>query len=43
MISSNKAFTDGHRQRLKFVEALKEHFGENIDVFGRGINSFADK
>lgn len=43
VISSNKDFTDGHRQRLKFVEALKEHFGENIDVFGRGINSFADK
>jgi hypothetical protein len=43
VISSNKAFTDGHRQRLRFVEALKEHFGEKIDIFGRGINNFADK
>lgn len=43
VISSNKAFTEGHRKRLKFVEALQDYFGENIDVFGRGIKDFADK
>ena len=43
VISSDKAFTEGHRKRLKFVEGLQNHFGENIDVFGRGINDFADK
>ena len=43
VISSNKAFTEGHRKRLKFVEALQDYFGDNIDVFGRGIKDFADK
>ena len=43
VISSNKAYTEGHKQRLKFVEALKSYFGETIDVYGRGINTFADK
>ncbi len=43
VISSNKAFTEGHRKRLQFVDGLRKHFGENIDVFGRGINDFADK
>ena len=43
VISSNKEYVEGHRQRLRFVAALKTYFGEDIDVFGRGINSFADK
>lgn len=43
VISSNKVDIKGHRERLKFVEALKCHFGERLDVFGRGINDFADK
>jgi len=43
VISSNKVYTEGHRQRLEFIEALKVYFGESIDIFGRGINSFADK
>ena len=43
VISSSKKDTEGHRKRLRFVEALKEYFGKNIDVFGRGINDFADK
>jgi hypothetical protein len=43
VISSSKKYTDGHRKRLKFVEALKDYFGNGIDVFGRGINDFADK
>ena len=43
VISSNKEYIEGHRQRLRFVSALKEYFGDKIDIFGRGINSFADK
>jgi hypothetical protein len=43
VISSNKAFTEGHRKRLEFVEKIKSHFGDQIDVFGRGIKDFDDK
>lgn len=43
VVSSNKAFTDGHRKRLEFVQKLKNHFGETLDVYGRGINDFDDK
>lgn len=43
VITSNKAFTRGHLDRIKFVEKLKEHFGDQIDIFGRGFRSFDDK
>lgn len=43
VISSNKTMCEGHRQRLAFVEKLKAHFGDKIDVFGRGIRDFTDK
>ncbi len=43
VITSNKAFTRGHVERLKFVARLKEHYGDSIDVFGHGIHSFNDK
>ncbi len=43
VISSNKTMTSGHVQRLRFVEALKRHFGDRLDVFGTGINPVADK
>ena len=43
VITSNKAFTRGHVDRIKFVEKLKEHFGNQIDIFGRGFHSFEDK
>ncbi|PKA39745.1 glycosyltransferase family 10 domain-containing protein [Rhizobium sullae] len=43
IVSSNKAFTEGHRERLEFVARVKSYFGEEVDVYGRGINSFADK
>lgn len=43
VISSDKAWTPGHRQRLEFVQHLKQHFGEEIDVYGRGLQDFADK
>jgi hypothetical protein len=43
VVSSDKAFTEEHKARLRFVEALKEYFGEKIDYFGRNINTFPDK
>lgn len=43
VVSSNKAFTEGHRKRLDFVEKLKVHFGDQLDIFGRGIKDFDDK
>lgn len=43
VITSNKAFTQGHLDRLHFVEKLQNHYGDQIDVFGRGYNGFADK
>jgi hypothetical protein len=43
VISSAKAASPGHRRRLKFVHLLKEHFGDQIDVFGRGIEEIEDK
>ena len=43
VVSSNKAFTKGHVDRIRFVERLKEHYGDKIDVFGRGYKSFDDK
>lgn len=43
VVSSDKAFTAEHRARLAFVEKLKEAFGDEVDVFGRGIVDFSDK
>ncbi len=43
VITSNKAFTKGHLERIEFVEKLKTYYGDQIDVFGQGFNSFDDK
>lgn len=43
IVSSNKAFTPGHVKRLEFVKKLKAHFGDSLDVYGRGIRDFDDK
>lgn len=43
VITSSKAFTAGHIKRIKFVEKLKEYYGDKLDVFGHGFNDFADK
>jgi len=32
VVSSNKAFTEGHRKRVEFVQKLKNHFGDQLDV-----------
>jgi hypothetical protein len=43
VVTSNKAFTKGHQNRIKFVEHLKKHYGDQLDVFGRGYKTFDDK
>jgi len=39
MISSNKSHTTGHRNRLKWVEVLKD----NVDLYGRGFKEMTTK
>lgn len=43
IITSNKAFTKGHRERIDFVMKLKEHYGSQLDLFGWGFNAFENK
>jgi hypothetical protein len=43
IITSDKLITDGHKKRYEFALALKDYFGSNIDLFGRGVHDFADK
>lgn len=43
VICSNKTTTPEHRLRLAFVEKLKEHFGDRLDVYGRGFRDMDDK
>jgi hypothetical protein len=42
-VVSAKKDTKGHRARLGFVSALKEHFGERLDWFGRGIRDIGPR
>jgi hypothetical protein len=43
VIASDKAVTAGHRHRRALVARLQAHFGDRIDVFGRGIRDIGDK
>lgn len=43
IITSSKQHTDGHKKRYDFTIALKEYFGDVIDLYGRGIKDFSDK
>ncbi len=43
VICSSKAVTADHRRRLEFVRYLKSQLGDQVDVFGSGICSIADK
>lgn len=43
VITSNKAHTQGHLERIRFVEKLKNYYGDKVDVFGRGFRDFEDK
>jgi hypothetical protein len=42
-VTSAKSDLPGHQQRLHLLAILKEHFGENLDHFGRGINEIENK
>jgi len=39
MITSNKAFTEGQKNRLQWVEKI----GDQVDLYGRGFNEIANK
>lgn len=43
LISSDKLYSKGHLRRLKLCCKLMKTFGDKIDFYGRGINSFSDK
>jgi hypothetical protein len=43
MISSRKRMTEGHRLRLRFAQHLQAHFGDAIQIYGRGLRDFDDK
>ena len=40
---STQTLTPTHRLRLRFVEQLKEHFGEQLHWYGNGVNPVAEK
>jgi hypothetical protein len=43
VICSNRAATEAHRQRIRFVESLKNHFKDRLEWFGNGINPLEQK
>lgn len=43
VISSTKAFSRGHVDRLRFIRRLRERYGDRIDIYGRGFRDFDDK
>ncbi len=43
MVCSNKVITPAQRLRVRLAESLKRHFGDSIDVFGRGFHEIDDK
>lgn len=40
LITSDKVFTPGHRERLQFALDLKARLGPRLDVWGRGLRDF---
>jgi len=43
LITSNKLISDGHKKRYEFAHRLKEKMGDDLDLFGRGIQTFDHK
>jgi len=43
VITSDKAFTKGHQERLRFVRRLESVFGDDIDVFITSKSEMEDK
>jgi hypothetical protein len=43
IVSSLKVFCAGHKQRIAFLEALQQHFGNRAEYFGREFSPVKDK
>jgi len=43
IITSNKTFTSGHKNRIAFLERISKEFSGQIDIFGAGYNNIKDK
>lgn len=43
VITTKKAFTKGHVDRLRFIKKLKEYYGDKVDIYGYGFKDFEDK
>ncbi len=43
VICSTQNLTAEHRMRLRFVEHLKAHYGDDLDWFGNGVRPIAEK
>lgn len=41
IITSDKLFTPGHRERLQFALDLKARLGARLDIWGRGLRDFS--
>jgi hypothetical protein len=43
VVVSDKAVTAAHRQRRSLVAHLQAHFGNELEIFGRGVRDVGDK
>ena len=43
VVTSNKVFTEYHRKRVAFLDALKDLIPEHLEIYGRGYKAVADK
>ena len=43
VIASNQTVLSGHVKRLQFAKRLKQHYGDEIDFYGRGFKTMEDK
>ena len=43
LITSNKTFTRGHRNRVCFAERILKEYPNLVDVYGNGYNPISDK
>ena len=42
-VVSAKTDTVGHRQRYRCMQAIKEHFGDRLEWFGRGVHELGSR
>ncbi|WP_278923045.1 MULTISPECIES: hypothetical protein [Pseudophaeobacter] len=43
IVTSNKVYTEFHRKRMRFVEAMTQLIPEHIELYGRGFTPVDDK